>query len=444
MPLPTSFEQALPQVAAMRDANPARKKALVVFFLGGGADGHNTLIPRTGANRTNYEAARPTARIPLGSELALSADWGLHPNLPALKARWDAGKLGVIANCGPLVQPTTAAQAAARSVPLPADLFSHSDQSAQWQEGRAGRGFATTTGWLGRAFDLLAPVYNTSGPLAKLAFGFSPSAALDAHEATQFALNPSTGPVTRSLAGTTNGVSASFDAINNAIASQLAHPIARDFADISTVGNANALALKTAFDATPVPASVPAFPSTPIGQQLRTVVRMVAAQGLGAQPGIGHERSAFFVTMGGYDQHADLVATLAAQYTALNAALDAYFAALSSLGIADRVVTLIYSEFGRTFTQNATGTDHAWGTNAFVVGQDVVGGFYGALPSLSLTGPDMFDARGFLVPTTSFEQIYTPLLRWMGLPASAMPLVMPNAGNFNLGSLAGMVPAMAG
>lgn len=444
MPLPTSFEQALPSVAAVRDANPPRKKALVVLFLGGGADGHNTIIPRTGANRANYEAARPNARIPLGSELALSADWGLHPNLPALKAQWDAGKLAVVANCGPLVVPVTKLQVESRSAPLPADLFSHSDQSAQWQEGRAGEGFASTTGWLGRAFDLLAPTYNTPGPLAKLAFGFSPSAALDAHEATQFALNQNTGPVTRTLAGTTNGVSAPFDAINDAIAAQLGHPIARDFADISTAGNANALALKTAFDATTVPTPTPAFLSTGIAQQLRTIVRMVAAQGLGQQPGIGHERSAFFAVMGGYDQHADLVNTLAAQYTTLNAALASYFAALVQLGIADRVVTLIYSEFGRTFTQNATGTDHAWGTHAFVVGQDVTGGFYGTLPSLSLTGPDMYDARGFLIPTTSFEQIYAPLLRWMGIPASAMPLVMPNAGNFNLNSLAGMVPAMAG
>jgi len=40
-----------------------------------------------------------------------------------------------VANVGPLLQPTTLAQYNANSVPLPSNLFSHSDQQGAWQSG---------------------------------------------------------------------------------------------------------------------------------------------------------------------------------------------------------------------------------------------------------------------------------------------------------------------
>lgn len=447
MPLPQSFIDALPAIQSVRNANPLRNKALVVIYLGGGADNHNTVIPRTGANRAAYDAARPTARIAAGTELPLTTDWGLHPSLTKLKSLWDANKLAVVANCGPLAEPATKTRIVSGdpTLKLPSQLSSHSDQDAQWQVGKAGAGFSSNTGWVGRAFDLTYSVYNASNlSLGELEFAYSPVRALAGNEVNQFSLGAGFGPGTRSLAGTVSGVSSAFDAVNSSIAASLPFAAVTDFANTSTADNANAVILKAAHDATTNPAGTPAFPSSSIAQQLRTTARMIAAQSA-----IGHERSVIYNIQGGFDQHADLLAVLQSNYNTLNAALESYDSALTELGIRDRVVTLIYTEFGRSLVQNSTGTDHAWGGNVFVFGQDVIGGFYGTLPNLALNGPDMYDTRGYLIPTTSFETIYATILRWYGIPdatangVNPMKLVLPNIDNFPTRNL-GFLPPMLG
>ena len=70
-----------------------------------------------------------------------------------MKPLWDAGTLGALLNVGPLVVPTTKAQYAAASVPLPPKLFSHNDQQSVWQ---ASNPEGATSGWGGRIGDLFA------------------------------------------------------------------------------------------------------------------------------------------------------------------------------------------------------------------------------------------------------------------------------------------------
>src|SRR5690606_31956017 len=78
--------------------------------------------------------------------------WALHPSLPHLRDLFAAGQAAVLANVGTLAVPTTRAQYLARSVPLPAQLFSHSDQALQWQTSVPDR--PSLTGWGGRLADL--------------------------------------------------------------------------------------------------------------------------------------------------------------------------------------------------------------------------------------------------------------------------------------------------
>lgn len=444
MPLSSQFQAAIPAIQAVKDANPSiGKRALVVIYLGGGADNHNTLIPRAGSsNRVHYDAARPTTAIPDNPATALDANWQLHPRLTKLKGLWDEGKLAVVTNVGPLVQPTSKQQAIARSVPLPVQLYSHSDQNLQWQTGRAGPNYTMTSGWVGRGFDLVHSVYNGTGVLNKLQFGYAPTLAMDASEATQFTLAAGSGPTTRSLAGATAGVSSNFDAINTAIANLFPKPSIVDYSNRVIQGNQNAVTLKTAHDTTTNPTG---FPTSSIALQLQTACRMIAAQ----DTGTNQNRTAIFTTRGGFDQHAELIEVLDGNYLELNDALIAYDNALTTLGIRNRVVTLIYTEFGRSLTQNGTGTDHAWGGNAFVFGQDVVGGFYGQIPNLDLNGSNMIDTRGYLVPTTSFETLYATILRWYGIPdatangVNPMKLVLPNIDSFTVRNL-NFLPAMQG
>jgi hypothetical protein len=43
--------------------------------------------------------------------------------------------------------------------------------------------------------------------------------------------------------------------------------------------------------------------------------------------------------------------------------------------------------------------------------------------------------QGRLLPTTSVDQLGATLATWYGVPASELPLVFPNIGNFALGTL---------
>ena len=81
------------------------RKNLVLIFIPGGNCAHNTIFPRTGANRTHYEALRPSLAIADNPATAIDADWCFHPSLAGMKSLWDLGKLAIVRNVGPLVFP---------------------------------------------------------------------------------------------------------------------------------------------------------------------------------------------------------------------------------------------------------------------------------------------------------------------------------------------------
>src|SRR5271156_4757474 len=116
-------------------------QALVCIFLLGGNDGHNTVVPITTAqqNYSLYAQGRGGLAIPQGSLLPIangSDTYGLHPSLVEIHGLYNQGKAAVLANVGMLVQPITrAAYLTNNSALIPSALFSHSDQSAQWQTG---------------------------------------------------------------------------------------------------------------------------------------------------------------------------------------------------------------------------------------------------------------------------------------------------------------------
>src|SRR5262245_14071491 len=81
-------------------------KALVVVFLFGGNDSHNTIVPVTTAEYNAYSAARggPAEAnglaLPQGSLLPLTGGaYGLHPAMTGLASMYNADqKLAVVAN----------------------------------------------------------------------------------------------------------------------------------------------------------------------------------------------------------------------------------------------------------------------------------------------------------------------------------------------------------
>ncbi|MCX6628087.1 MAG: DUF1501 domain-containing protein [Candidatus Solibacter sp.] len=133
-------------------------KALVCVYMAGGNDGNNTVIPLSAAGYQAYSTGRNVLALPAASLLPIPvtgapAGYGLHPRLAQIQGLYNQRKAALVFNIGTLVRPTTRVQYRAGGNPVPKNLFSHSDQTNQWQTSNtAGSG---GTGWGGRVIDLL-------------------------------------------------------------------------------------------------------------------------------------------------------------------------------------------------------------------------------------------------------------------------------------------------
>jgi uncharacterized protein (DUF1501 family) len=127
--------------------------------------------------------------------------------------------------------------------------------------------------------------------------------------------------------------------------------------------------------------------------------------------------------VGSYDTHDGEEDTLPQDLSATTQSLAAFQADLEARGLADRVITLIWSEFGRRPEQNGTGTDHGAGGAAFLMGTRVNGDMVGEFPGLK----DL-DEDDNLLHTSDFRGVYCSLLeQWFDQDAAA---VIPGASGF--------------
>jgi uncharacterized protein (DUF1501 family) len=106
-----------------------------------------------------------------------------------------------------------------------------------------------------------------------------------------------------------------------------------------------------------------------------------------------------------------------AMFTDLNTALTSFKEEMEAANLWDNVSLVITSDFARTLTVNSGGgSDHAWGGNYFVMGGDVKGGqILGQYPSDLTTDGPVNIGRGRLIPTTSWESVWSSVVQWMGL-----------------------------
>ncbi|MBA2646107.1 MAG: DUF1501 domain-containing protein [Pyrinomonadaceae bacterium] len=424
-------------------------RALVCIFLAGGNDGNNLIVPLSSSGYSSYSAARgasglaiaDTSLLPI-TPSSINEPYGLHPSLPELSTLWSQQKLAVVCNVGPLVQPLTRQQYQGGGVARPYQLFSHSDQIAQWQTARADA--VSPTGWGGRTADLFGP--NSSGfPMITALSGGS---FIQGETAQPLSIAPAPTPLNQVLV--LNGFSTGAEEAARRNSMNYLRTIDRDFTLVKAVSDKTQQALDIGQSLNVDPALATPFPNTTLGNQLRQVAKVI--KHVQASPSLGVTRQIFFCQLGGFDTHQNQVGTQASLLTQVSQAMKAFYDATVELGAENKVTTFTHSDFGRTLQPAGTGSgvvgsDHAWGNHHFVMGGAVRGGdFYGVpgldgtvFPTLQLGGPDDTDNRGRWIPTASVEQYAATLATWYGVSASDLPGVFPLIGNFSTPNLGFMM-----
>ncbi|HYJ40269.1 MAG TPA: DUF1501 domain-containing protein [Steroidobacteraceae bacterium] len=411
-------------------------KALVCIFLYGGNDYANTVVPYDATNYALYHQIRagavgenqagialaraalePTALTPNnGQVLTDNLQYALAPQLTGLKSIWDAGRLAVQLNVGPLVQPTTLAQYQSTNRvanPLPPKLFSHNDQQSVWQSnGTEG----STVGWGGKLGDI-AMSSNATNSLLTCISASGNAVFVAGRDALQYQVSPG-GAVRINALNTPLR-----DALNAIITRQSSHVLENEYAIVTRRSMDMEGVVNTALSGV--------NPTTPFGtgnglaNQLKIVARLI-----GARATLGMRRQVFFVSLGGFDNHNLLMQDHPNLMTRVNEAMSAFYAATVELGVAEKVTTFTASDFGRTLSSNADGSDHGWGSHHFVMGGAVNGGrFYGTAPHVSIQTDDQV-GQGRLLPSTSVDEFAATLARWFGCNAGELPGILPNVGNF--------------
>lgn len=355
VPTPTLPDKTMPGV-------------LVLVTLYGGNDGLNTLVPYADPA---YITGRGELAIGPAEVLQLDAQFGLNPGLSGFKKLWDNKQLAIV-----------------RGVGYPNPNRSHFRSMDIWQTAAPDR--IEPTGWIGRWLD-----GTDHDPLRALAVGTTLPLAF--RGATSRAGVVPSGkfklPASQTLATAFRNLAATSPA-----GPPLAVAIGNANRDLITIQERVAAidAADTAAQSQSLEPDVGVSTTNPLATQLSIVAKAVRT---------GAATQVYSVSLGGFDTHAaERAAHIALQRT-LGDGIAGFFAELDGHPAAARVTVMVYSEFGRRVTANASsGTDHGTAAPVFIAGPQVHGGYYGEQPSLSDLDHDD------LKYSVDFRSIYATLL----------------------------------
>ena len=361
---------------------PKKGHTVVFVELAGGNDGIGTVIPYADPS---YRRLRPTLGI--DNPLDLDGAVGLHPSLAKLADRYRAGNVAIVEGIG-----------------YPNNDLSHFASLANWWSGTPGH--ASSTGWLGRYLD---QTVGFSDPLAGVVIGPGPSPALLGNRSFATSISDASGLRPDAPAWITNPATlaetwsklAPRRADRSTLLGQVQDAVGLTNDARKELGRTLSAAPVTGGDA----ASTDDYDAgTPVAS-LDLAARLVAAK----EP----PKVVYVTNLGDYDTHQGQAARQQALLGDLDAALERFFTSVEAAGVADKVIVITLSEFGRRAQENGSGTDHGAASAHFIVGAKVKGGRYGQPTSLG-----SLDSRGNLPMGVDFRQVYaTALEGWLGVDA---------------------------
>lgn len=373
-------------VNSVRGAAPAPasdRSILVLVQLAGGNDGLNTVIPYTD---DHYHRLRPNLGLQHPDVLPIGDHAALHPACGELHDLFHEGQLSVVQNVG-----------------YPNPNRSHFRSAEIWETASDANEYSTT-GWLGRYLDHACDgTGETDQPAALHVSTETPPAFSGERPHSVFGIRPNPGNNRR------QNRNRRVDPMDLMAA----------FADKDAAMNPNQHFLhQTTMNALVTERKVmeviddyrpeTRYPANGFARSLQNVAAMIAA---------GFSTRVYFVSLGGFDTHANQANTHRNLLRTLSQGLAAFQSDLTAHRLQDQVLTATFSEFGRRPAENKShGTDHGTAAPLFVMGSKLQTPLVGEAPNL-----DLPNQKADLQHTTDFRSVYATLLdRWLEADADTV------------------------
>ena len=376
--VPPAFAQAAATQAA------ASGKVLVILELSGGNDGLNTVVPY---GDDAYYRQRPNIGIPKNELRIIDDHFGFNPGMAGFESLYKDGKMAIVHGCG-YENPS----------------YSHFTSMAYWHTAAPNSG--DEYGWVGRLADSVAP----SAPSNYLVnIGSKQSLAVKSEKHVPVVFDDPNRVMREAFAAEKKALDVVPDI------GEVENPSRRFLLDIARGANDASALVRDAWSTydSPVDYGVNDL-------DLQKVVALLDA---------GMPTSLYYVSYrnNSFDTHVFQNNLHRRLLTYTSDAVAGFIRDLERIGRADDVALMIFSEFGRRVPENVSlGTDHGAANAMFVVGNQVKGGHYGKLPSLT----ELADGDN-LAYTTDFRKVYQTITQgWLGHNDSAN-LLGGDFGTFN-------------
>ncbi|WP_294266443.1 DUF1501 domain-containing protein [uncultured Chryseobacterium sp.] len=373
-------------------------RSLVILRLAGANDGLNTVIPVS--QYSTYAALRPNIKInssgtgsyiPLDSTVSSGKLVGLNPSMTGFKNLYDSGKLLLMNGVG-YPNPN---YSHFRSENL---MFAGKDGTVNSDllDGIFGR-------YLGALYPGLAgnPTTLNPDPLAIQMGNLNP--CLFYEHTTEKNIEYNMTGFQSSVFSNLNLMNSEYNDLLTYIKG-VASSMDSYYNRVMQVFNAGNNSTAT-------------YPNSSLGKQLKTVARMIKG---------GSKTKIFQVNLSGFDTHVNQVQA-GSTHLGLHANLlgdiansvAAFQADIQQLGIADKIMTVTFSEFGRQVRENgSTGTDHGDLAPFFVIGNAAAAGILGDHPAFTNQTSFYYNQNQ---RRYDYRQIFASLLQdWLGASTSLM------------------------
>lgn len=373
-------------------------RALVILRLAGANDGLNTVIPVS--QYSTYAALRPNIKIassgtgsyiPLDTTVSSGKLVGLNPAMTGFKSLYDDDKLLLMNGVG-YPNPN---YSHFRSENL---MFSGKDggTSADLLDGIFGRYLAGLYPGLAGNPTTLSP-----DPLAIQMGNLNP--CLFYEHTTEKNIEYNITGFQNSLFTKTNTPNSQYNDLL-AYIKDVAVSMDSYYNRVMQVFNAGSNSTVT-------------YPNSSLGKQLKTVAKLIKG---------GSKTKIFQVNLSGFDTHVSQVqagsthlGTHANLLADISNSIAAFQSDIQQLGIANKIMTVTFSEFGRQVRENAsTGTDHGDLAPFFVIGNAAASGILGDHPVFTNTTSYLYNQNQ---RRYDYRQIFASLLQdWLGASSSLM------------------------